>query len=301
MNKLLRNFNRCASRLGAWTVGIGLTGCAFLAQPEGAPRPETVFAVTQDMALIKFNAGQPSKLLTRQALSGLAPGETLVGIDFRVSRGVLFALSSAGRLYTVDTARAVLTPVGATPAVLPLQGRQFGMDFNPTVDRIRVVSDTGLNLRLHPETGAVVDGNPALDGVQADGALHYATLDPQAGQAPALMAAAYTYNKKDDKVTTNYAIDGAAGTLVMQGSQEGVTPVVSPNTGQLRTVGSLGLGPLLGASFDISDVSNTALAVVRTASNGRSTLQLLDLNTGKATALGVVGDGRPVVGMAIEP
>ncbi len=301
MNKLRINFNRCASILWAWTLGIGLVGCASLGQDASTPRPETVFAVTENMVLIKFNAGQPHKVLTRQALSGLGPGETLVGMDFRISRGVLFALSNTGKLYTVDTGRAVLTAVSATPASLPLKGRQFGMDFNPTVDRIRVVSDAGLNLRLHPDTGAVVDGNPTADGVQPDGALHYAAHDAQAGQTPVLMAAAYTYNKKDDKITTNYAIDAAAGTLVMQGSKEGVTPVVSPNTGQLRTVGPLGTGPLLGASFDISDVSNTALAVVRTAANTRSTLHLLDLNTGKATPLGVVGDGSALVGMAIEP
>jgi hypothetical protein len=36
----------------------------------------------------------------------------------------------------------------------------FGFDFNPT-DRIRLVSNTGQNLRLHPDLGTVVaiDGN----------------------------------------------------------------------------------------------------------------------------------------------
>ena len=87
----------------------------------------------------------------------------------------------------------------------------------------------------------------------------------------------------------------------MQGSREGETPVVSPNTGQLRTVGSLGLGPLTDASMDISDVNNTALAAVRTAGNPKTQLHLIDLNTGKATLLGVVADGSPLVGMAIEP
>jgi hypothetical protein len=40
------------------------------------------------------------------------------------------------------------------------------VDFNPTVDRIRLVTDSGQNLRLHPELGTVV----ATDGVINGGA-----------------------------------------------------------------------------------------------------------------------------------
>ena len=36
-----------------------------------------------------------------------------------------------------------------------LDGTEFGVDFNPQVDRLRVVSNSGQNLRLHPDTGAV--------------------------------------------------------------------------------------------------------------------------------------------------
>lgn len=118
---------------------------------------------------------------------------------------------------------------------------------------------------------------------------------------PRIVAAAYTYNKKDSKLTTNYAIDADQGTLVRQGSLEGVEPVVSPNLGRLTTVGALGVGPLRDASFDISDLSNRALAVLRTASDARSRLYGIDLSTGRATLLGTVGDGAPLVGMAIEP
>jgi hypothetical protein len=35
-----------------------------------------------------------------------------------------------------------------------LAGTSFGFDFNPTVDRIRLVSDSGQNLRLNPNSGA---------------------------------------------------------------------------------------------------------------------------------------------------
>lgn len=191
--------------------------------------------------------------------------------------------------------------MGAGTPPVALKGSAFGVDFNPAADRVRVVSNLGQNLRLHPDTGAQVDGENLRPGLQSDPYLRYAWSDVNHARAPEVVAAAYTYNPNDGKLTTNYAIDRALGVLVMQGSREGETPVVSPNTGQLRTVGSLGLGPLTDASMDISDVNNTALAAVRTAGNPKTQLHLIDLNTGKATLLGVVADGSPLVGMAIEP
>lgn len=275
-------------RLAALAAAAVLAACATT-EPDGPPRKETVVAVTDSAELITFNAGQPQRILKRQALQGLPAGDRLVGIDYRVSRGVLFGLSAAGRLYTIDTATGALKAVGsAAPA--PLAGQTVAMNFNPVADRIRVVSDSGLNLRLHPDTGAVAATDPALA---------YAPGDARAGQAPKLAAAAYTYNKKDDKLTTNYAIDRAAGLLVTQGSVEGVQPVVSPNTGLLRSVGPLGTGPVDAAALDIADTDNTALAALR--QGGRTRLHLVDLATGKATPIGTVGDGRALWGMAIEP
>ena len=281
-----------------------LTGCAVLDEPaEGPPARETVVAVTHDHQLVRFNAGQPRRVLDRRPLSGLAAGDEIVGIDFRVARGVLYALTRAGRLYTLDVASGRLSPVGnGSPSALPLQGSRFGFDFNPVADRIRVVSDSGQNLRLHPDTGAAVDGDPARDGVQGDPALAWVSGDTQAAHPPRLLAAGYTYNAKDDKLTTNFALDGRAGTLVVQGSREGVQPVVSPNSGRLATVGPLGTGALADAAFDISDVRNTALAAVRTeAAPSRTRLLRIDLATGQAVVVGTVGDGAPVRGIAIEP
>jgi hypothetical protein len=241
-------------------------------------------------------------VLERRMLSGLPADEQLRGMDYRVARGVLYAVTDSGRLYTVDTAKAHLQPVApAAPAFWPVQGGVTGFDFNPTVDRIRVVSASAQNLRLHPETNAMVDGDAANPGVQPDGALRYAPDDRQAGRRPDVAGVAYTYNKKDEKLTTNYAIDRALGALLMQGSLEGAQPVVSPNTGLLRTVGLLGTGPLSEAHFDISDVANTALLAARAAGQNTTRLYQLDLGTGRARELGVVGGGERLLGLAIEP
>ncbi len=267
---------------------LAAAGCTTLQEPEGPPRKETVFAVTDAGELIKFNAGQPRRIVERKSLQGLEAGDRLLGIDFRVARGVLFGLSAGGRLYTIDTASGRLTRVGTQAHTLP--PARYGFDFNPVADRIRVVADNGSSLRLHPDTGALA---------ATDAALAYAPRDVAFGKAPQVAAAAYTYNKSNDRLTTNYAIDLALGTLVTQGSREATEPVVSPNTGRLFTVGTLGTGSLDGVSFDIADIGNTALAAVRQA--GRTRLHLVDLATGRATLIGTVGDGRALWGMAIEP
>ncbi|MDZ7920310.1 DUF4394 domain-containing protein [Rhodoferax sp.] len=268
-----------------------MAGCAGVPEAQGPLRKETLHVLTQKMELLTLNAGQPGKVLQRTAVTGLPPGETLVGMDYRIAKGVLFALSSAGHLYTLDVPSGALKRVGSGAGVA-LQGSSFGVDFNPVADRVRVVSNTGNNLRLHPDTGALAATDPALA---------YAPGDVQAGQMPEVVAAGYTYNKKDEKLTTNYAIDRRSGTLLTQGSVEGMQPVVSPNTGQLRTVGPLGTGPLLDAAMDIADVTGAAFTAVRTASQATTKLYTIDLSSGKATLIGTVADGAAIVGLAVEP
>jgi Domain of unknown function (DUF4394) len=232
----------------ALAASLLFTACASIAPPEGPPRKD---------------------------------------IDFRVARGVLYALSARGRLYTLDAASGQLSAVGA--GVTLAAGEQaVGFDFNPVADRIRVVTAAGRNLRVHPDSGGLAAEDPALRYADGDAA------------APARIGgAAYTYNKNDAKLTTNYAIDVARGTLVRQGSVEGAQPVVSPNTGLLATVGALGTGAVDDAAFDIADVGNTALAALR--QNGMTRLHLIDLSTGRATVLGRVADGQALAGLAIEP
>lgn len=271
----------------AWAALVAtaafLSGCAgsLDSDPVPTPLPHTLLAVLDDGRLIRVNAGNPSRVLHSVPLSGLRAGERLVGIDFRVARGVLYGLSSEGRLFTIQATTGQLTPVGNTPVVL--QGQRFGFDFNPTVDRIRVVSDTGQNLRLHPDTGALVSTDTPL----------------KAAQAASIVAAGYTYNKQNDKITTNFAIDARSGSLVRQGTAEGVQPVVSPNTGQIQAVGELGTGPTDEASFDIADTDNLAVAALTQGS--RTRLYRVDLATGRATVLGTLSRGVAVRGIAIEP
>ena len=281
-------------------VVASLAACTTLTpEPQGPERAEKAVAVTASNKLLKFNAGQPGRVLKTLNIAGLQAGETLLGIDYRVSKDQLYALGSSGRLYTINEDTAAASVVGV-PFAVKLEGTQFGFDFNPTVDRIRVVSNTGQNLRLHPDTGAVVDSNPALDGVQTDGKLTYAAGDKNIGKSPMTVGAAYSYNKADTKITTNFALDAATGSLVTQGSREGVTPAVSPNTGQLFTIGSLGLA-FNNASFDIQALSDVAFAALNSDGSNTSRWVTIDLKTGAAKSLGTIGGGERVVGIALEP
>lgn len=285
-------------RLAVTASAALLTACATPTETVGPQAKEEIVAVSVNNELLRFNAGQPQVVRDRKPLAGLRSGERILGIDYRVARGELFALGSSGQLYKIDVAAAKAVPVGSG-VVLPAGATEWGFDFNPTVDRIRVVNDRGANLRLHPDTGAQVDGNPDQPGLQPDGNLAWDAADPRAGQPLAIVAAGYTYNKTNDKITTNYALD-AGGWLVHQGTKEGVQPVVSPNTGRLYSVGALGTGPFKYATFDISDVNNAAYAGLRNDREKATRWYRVDLATGKATLVGTVA-GDALAGAAIEP
>ncbi|MGH9842399.1 MAG: DUF4394 domain-containing protein, partial [Blastocatellia bacterium] len=250
-----------------------------------APRVETVFAATQSNRLISFAATAPGVILSTATITGLAGGDVINGLDFRPANGQLYALTNSSRIYIINPLTGVATPVGSTtnPAVT---GNAIGFDFNPVPDRIRVVSPTPQNLRFNPADGTT-------SGV--DGTLAYAAGDPQAGQPPNAVAAGYNNNFAGTTSTTLYVIDSASDTLVRQGSPGGAP--VSPNTGQLFTVGSLGVDTSDQVGFDIADRTNNAFAALTVG--GAPQFYSINLQTGAATAIGAIAAGEAIRGIAI--
>jgi hypothetical protein len=124
--------------------------------------PGTIFAVDTGNLLRHFNAAAPGTILGTVAITGLQPGEVVLGIDFRPATGQLYGLGSTSRVYVINPVTGAASPVdGAfTPG---LTGTDFGFDFNPTVDRIRVVSDNEQNLRLNPDTGGIAATDLAIN------------------------------------------------------------------------------------------------------------------------------------------
>ncbi|MCU0867039.1 MAG: DUF4394 domain-containing protein [Planctomycetes bacterium] len=245
-------------------------------------RPDAeLVALTADGRLARFDRSAPWLSPAIATVSGLSAGEELLGIDFRPATGQLYGLGSTSRLYTIDAQTGVATAIG-TGFAMPLLGTRFGFDFNPTVDRIRIVSDQGQNLRAHPDTGALV---------ATDGMLAYAVTDAGAGMAPAVAAAAYTNDLAGATSTLLYGIDSARDVLVTQ---------VPPNNGTLNTIGMLGLDITGVDGFDIGS-DGRAFAALQDSSGSR--LYQVDLATGALSQLADLGlaIGSPVRGLAVRP
>jgi hypothetical protein len=206
--------------------------------------------------LLIFNLKTPGTPVTK-AITGLQAGENIVGIDMRPATGQLYALGTTSRLYTINMSSGVAAAVGTAPFTTLLSGTAFGFDFNPTVDRIRVVSNTGQNLRLDPNTGLIA----AVDGA----------LNPG---APAVAAAAYTNNFAGATTTTLFVIDPATDKLYMQNP---------PNNGTLVEVGALGINVETDNGFDIGGQSNIAYALLTVG----TTTKIYSINVSMGTATAV--------------
>lgn len=220
------------------------------------PTNPVAYAVTELNNLLIFNPWNAASVISKP-ITGLQTGESILAIDMRPATGQLYALGSTSRLYTINMASGAAAAVGAGPFMPVLSGTSFGFDFNPTVDRIRLVSNTGQNLRLHPVTGAVV----ATD----------MNLNPG---MPSVNAAAYTNNFPGATATILYDIDSGADNLNIQNP---------PNNGTLVAVGSLGVNIDAENGFDIGGASGNAYAILSTGS--AHGLYSISLMSGKATKL----------------
>ena len=236
---------------------------------------ERIYALTSADQIISFDSATPGILNSAQFVTGLQPSETLLGIDYRPANGLLYALGSSSRLYVINPLTGAATQVGSGPFSTLLSGTTFGFDFNPTVDRIRVVSDLDQNLRLNPNDGSIA---------AVDSTLNYAVGDPFFGLSPNVNAAAYANNVAGALSTTLYVIDSAQNSLAIQNP---------PNNGTLTTVGLLTIDASRFNGFDISGVSAVAYAATPAASGGPAAdLYTINLNTGAASLVGHIG-GAP--------
>src|SRR5690606_5480401 len=140
-----------------------------------------VYGVTSDDTLFSFDSSSPGTLLSGLAISGFsAAGEHIRGIDFRPATGELFASGSFGQLYTVNTSTAALTAVGNAP--IAINGTAFGFDFNPAIDRIRLVSNPDHNYFINPNDGTISSAT----------SLAFHVADPLVGLNPNVVGSAYT-------------------------------------------------------------------------------------------------------------
>ncbi len=257
-------------------TGAIAAACAAL----GAATPshaESIIGLTTTNALVVFESATPTQSGTAMNISGLVGAdERILGIDLRPATGKLYGLGSGGNLYTLNAATGAASFVAALvadPADLfnpfaGLSGSSFGIDFNPVVDRLRITSNSGQNLRINVGTG----------GVTTDTGLN--------GGAASIAASAYTNNDNNPATaTTLYGIDGGSDMLFRQ---------APPNDGVLTAVGALGVDSSDVAGFDISGATGTAYAALTDGDTSKSWLYTVDLGTGATTLVGPFGFGGNV-------
>ncbi|MDX8124754.1 DUF4394 domain-containing protein [Janthinobacterium sp. GMG2] len=235
-----------------------------------APAAPIAYGLTDDTRIVTFKTATPNTLDANVAVTGLAAGERLLGFDIRPKDGLLYGISSTGRIVTIDPATGAATvkatlaadALDVTAPYTAIAGTAFGVDFNPVADRLRVIGNAGQSLRINVDTGATT----------TDGTVN------RAGAAPSVTAAAYTNSFAGTTATMLFDIDTASASLALQNP---------PNDGTLVNVGALGVAVAGDVGFDIAGGANgLALAALRTSATGPSSLYRIDLATGGAVLSG---------------
>lgn len=261
------------------------------------------------------NSNGASVAAPAQNVTNLPIGEDLVGMDFRSSNGALYLLgrnggasNSLGAVYRVDSVpnsgNIAVTLVGelsangsdgTNPFAGLEDGTNYGVDFNPAADALRVVGSNGENLRIpfageNTGTAVITDGNLSTD----------VSGTPV---ATGITAAAYTNADNDAATATElFVLRAASGEMFKQDPPNNGTLVLRgliTEEGETLTAGN-------GLGFDILTVgtTNTAfLAGQDTGSPNEAGIGTLDLTTRVFTAL-FSSDSFPsssrIVGLAVR-
>jgi hypothetical protein len=240
------------------------------AQPAGL----RAFGISGDGTLMAtFTTDRPQTLDWVREIQGFSGDTAAIGLDYRVQDGLMYLVGNTGGVYTVK-----LPPTPASDPVVTkvsqlsvlLYGTKFGVDFNPAADRLRVVSDTGQNLRHN-----LGDHTTTEDAILS--------TPPALGPTRGVTAAAYTNNDLNpDTATTLFDIGTITDEVLIQ----------SPaNNGLLAATGKLTVDAT-DAGFDIystlsgGKATSSAGFATLVAANGAATLYSVNLLTGAATGIG---------------
>ncbi|MBB5687842.1 DUF4394 domain-containing protein [Sphingobium boeckii] len=242
---------------------------ALTVAPLSSADAEQLIGLTLDQRIVSFDSATPTLIESSFAVSGLASGDVLSGIDLRSSNGILYGVAAAsGRIYSLTTSG--LATLVSTSSIVPTGGI-LGVDFNPVPDRLRIIGADDQNLRINVDTGAAI----ADTGITKSG-----------GGSIDIVGSAYTNsvpNAPAPLTTMLFGIDSITDSLVFS---------AAPNGGVYTNVGSLGvqLTNLNQVGFDISGRTGAAFL------NIDSALYSINLGTGATTFINTIGSG-PLVGL----
>ncbi|MFC7053723.1 DUF4394 domain-containing protein [Hansschlegelia quercus] len=268
MNATTRPTLRALTAAGA--LGVATLGLAASA------KADSLLALAGGKSLHMIDPGT-LKVTDKVEVSGASD---LVGIDVRPMDGMLYGVTASGDIVTIDARTGAATKKSALSEKLPM-GAKVTVDFNPMADRLRIMTDGGMSLRVN-----VDDGKATVDGSHK-----YAETDMHKGETPNVVAGAYTnsLNGKKAEKTELFNIDATIPALVKQ---------APPNDGVLSAIGKIGMKPSGSVAFEIAaaaDGSNAAWLLTSGA------LYSVDLKTGATTKTGEISGLADVIDIAWWP
>lgn len=290
-NRLLRRAALVASGLAVALVGAtsAEAGVKSSQSVDLKPGSRMAVALTDQNQLVSFKVRKPDQLLSIRSIRGLPSGVSLAGIDYRPRTGDLYGVGSDSVVYRVNPQTGIAIAenlAGTPPAPVPftpgLMGNNFGVDFNPVPDAIRLVSDAGQNQRLAPDAGTTLGVDTALNPGM-----------------PQVAGAAYTnssFTATQPTTTQLYVIDYANDMVFLQNP---------PNNGTLtngQRLTGVDVQPQFG--WDIAGANDVGYLATNDRRGRAANLYTVDETTGFTRNLGQIGGrrlrGLTVTGLAVS-
>jgi hypothetical protein len=243
-------------------ISCGLIGLALAAGlVPGLAQAELIYGLTSDNRIVTFDSATPGSVGSSLAITGLG-GDVLTGIDLRPATDQLYSVATSGNLYRLDLSGGGYAASLVGNIGVGLTGQGYGIDFNPTVDRLRLIDDSDQNLRINPANAVTLTDTPIGGGFD-------------------IVGSAYTNSFAGAVSTVLYGLDAAGDQLLRS---------TNPNGGVYISIGPLGvpLGSGDRIGFDISGSTGDAYF------NSGSQFYSLSLATGGATLIGSLGSGALV-------
>lgn len=205
----------------------GVALMAAISVSSAANAQNAIIALTGDNNISLVDPGS-MKILSTKPAKGV---KKLLGFDVRPADNMLYGVTDTGWIVTIDPKTGAVAQKSEL-STKPSANAVVTVDFNPAADRLRIITNDGMNLRVNVDDGKVT----------VDGELKFAETDMHKGEKPNITAAAYTNSWKGTKETALYDIDVTIGALFKQ---------APPNDGVLSAVGKLGFKPKGPIAFNI--------------------------------------------------
>ena len=300
---------RCFPTLGGALLltQIGLVLALLVACLSAHAQAPRIYAYNgANKHLVSFSADAPGTLLTDIPLLGLVGQEHVVGMDFvprsdELSGVVRDGSTNTSRLVKIDRDTGLLTNY-FTPITLAGGIGYFGVSYSG-VNGDLYITNGASNITVAPSAGI---------GAFTNTAFAFASGDAGFGLTPFIPSIAHTRSSGLSQPNTLYGISFQTGTLppslVRIGGADGASP--AQTSGQVFTIGPLGPGTISGegyGGFDIQPGTNVGYASLRvgpTIATYVNNLYTINLTTGAATLVGVIGSsgaGTRIDGIAIAP